>query len=114
MFPAGGEGLHLVVDDRGEFKEDNFQKALAGMNQDSSAPGARAKKGGSALKKGGSGTQGPSDIFKLVRMILDRRYDPVIIFSFSKRECEAYALQMSKLDFTNDDEKKLIQVRSGI
>ncbi|XXQ38758.1 Helicase ATP-binding domain-containing protein [Plasmodiophora brassicae] len=109
VFPAGGEGLHLVVDDRGEFKEDNFQKALAGMNQDSSAPGARAKKGGSALKKGGSGTQGPSDIFKLVRMILDRRYDPVIIFSFSKRECEAYALQMSKLDFTNDDEKKLIQ-----
>lgn len=26
----------------------------------------------------------------------------------SKRDCEAYAMQMSKLDFTTDDEKTLI------
>lgn len=28
---------------------------------------------------------GPSDIFKIVRMIMERHYEPVIIFSFSKR-----------------------------
>ncbi len=32
----------------------------------------------------------------------------VIVFSFSKRECEARALEMQLLDLTNDDEKKLI------
>jgi len=32
-------------------------------------------------------------------MIMERNFQPVIIFSFSKKECEAYALQMSKLDF---------------
>jgi ATP-dependent RNA helicase DOB1 len=27
VFPAGGAGLHLVVDDKGRFRDDNFQKA---------------------------------------------------------------------------------------
>ena len=46
-----------------------------------------------------TGTKGPSDVFKIVQMIMERSYQPVIVFSFSKRECEAHALQMSKLDF---------------
>jgi ATP-dependent RNA helicase DOB1 len=29
MFPAGGDGLHLVVDENGDFREENFHKALA-------------------------------------------------------------------------------------
>lgn len=29
IFPAGGEGLHLVVDDKGVFREDAFQHAMA-------------------------------------------------------------------------------------
>jgi len=32
---------------------------------------------------------------------MDRHYEPVIVFSFSKRDCEAHALAMSKLDFTD-------------
>ena len=44
-------------------------------------------------------TAGPSNCFKIVKMIMERNFQPVIIFSFSKKECEAYALQMSKLDF---------------
>lgn len=27
IFPAGGEGLHLVVDNKGRFRENNFQVA---------------------------------------------------------------------------------------
>jgi len=30
---------------------------------------------------------------------MERNFQPVIIFSFSKKECEAYALQVAKLDF---------------
>lgn len=123
LFPAGGEGLYLVVDEKGTFREENFQKALAVLKADEQVPGAVAaagagaeestdKKGGSASNKkknkGGKPT-GPSDIYKIVRMIMERHYEPVIIFSFSKRECEQHALTMSKLDFSNDDEKKLIE-----
>ena len=39
---------------------------------------------------------------------LERNYQPVIIFSFSKRECEQHAQHMSKLDFSDADERQLI------
>jgi len=28
LFPAGGDGIYLVVDERGKLREENFQKAL--------------------------------------------------------------------------------------
>jgi len=42
---------------------------------------------------------GESSCFKIVKMIMERNYAPVIVFSFSKKDCESYATQMSKLDF---------------
>ena len=127
LFPAGGDGLHLVVDEKGNFREDNFQKCLAVLKADPSTSsggggggGAGAseggegggdgkKGGGSKKKKGGAKPTGSSDIFKIVKMIMERQYQPVIIFSFSKRECETHALTMSKLDFSDEDEKKVIE-----
>lgn len=32
-------------------------------------------------------------------MIMERNFAPVIVFSFSKKDCEAYALQMTKIEF---------------
>lgn len=29
LFPAAAEGLYLVVDEKGKFREDNFQKAMS-------------------------------------------------------------------------------------
>ena len=37
-----------------------------------------------------------------------KNYNPVIVFSFSKRECEANALAMSKFEFNNTDEQDLV------
>src|ERR1700737_1769316 len=31
LFPAGADGIHLVVDEKGVFREDNFQKAVAAI-----------------------------------------------------------------------------------
>ena len=45
-----------------------------------------------------------SDIYKIVQLIMTRNLNPVIIFAFSKRECEHLAMQMSKLDFNTEDE----------
>ena len=42
---------------------------------------------------------GQTDIFKIVKMIMERNFAPVIVFSFSKKECEVFATQMTKLDF---------------
>lgn len=85
MFPSGGDGLHLVVDEKGRFREDNFQKAMASLNAvtvESGLGGASSggKKGRKGRGKGGK--RGPSDLFRIVKMIMERNYDPVIVFSF--------------------------------
>jgi ATP-dependent RNA helicase DOB1 len=74
------------------------------------ADSGRNKQG--KTKKGGQ--KGPSDIYKIVKMIMLKNNNPVIVFAFSKRECEALALQMSKLEFNTDDEKvSSAEVNSG-
>jgi len=106
VFPSGAEGLYLVVDEKGKFREDNFQRAMSCLHApselDDVSKGKKRKSGG---QKGGSN----SELFKIVRLIMDRQLDPCIVFSFSKKECETYALQMSRLDFNNDDEKDLVE-----
>lgn len=41
-------------------------------------------------------------------MIMLKNYNPVIVFAFSKRECEGLALTMSKFEFTSTDEQGLV------
>jgi len=100
IFPAGGNGLYLVVDEKCQFLEDNFQQALSAMV----VPADKSKSAGKG--KGKQGTN--SDIYKIVKMVISRNYQPLIVFAFSKKECESLALQMAKLDFTDDDEKVLV------
>lgn len=106
IFPAGGDGIHLVVDENGNFKEDNFNTAMnVLLNAGDAAKGdQRGRKGG--VKATGPG--GTTNIFKIVKMIMEHSLAPVIIFSFSKRDCETYASQMARLDFNTVEEKKLV------
>lgn len=109
LFPAGGDGIHLVVDEKGAFREDNFQKAMGALSEGkgedpASTTGGKGRKG--KTKKGGP--KGPSDIYKIIKMIMVKNYNPVIVFAFSKRECEGLALQMSKLEFNTDEERDMV------
>ncbi|EEQ38845.1 hypothetical protein CLUG_02971 [Clavispora lusitaniae ATCC 42720] len=110
LFPAAGDGIHLVVDEMGTFREENFQKAMSSISNnigdDPAATESRGKKNGQTFK--GGNKDGKSDIYKIVKMIYMKRYNPVIVFSFSKRDCESLALKMSKLDFNNDDERSAL------
>ncbi|GJW54577.1 DExH-box ATP-dependent RNA helicase DExH10 [Tanacetum coccineum] len=110
VFPVGGSGLYLVVDENEQFREDNFlklqdtftkQKLMGGNQSGNSKSGGRIAKGGNA--------SGGSDIFKIVKMIMERKFQPVIIFSFSRRECEQHAMSMTKLDFNTQDEKDMVE-----
>jgi ATP-dependent RNA helicase DOB1 len=108
VFPAGGNGLYLVVDEKSKFHEDSFQKSLNALvptnESDKKRDNGKFQKG---LVIGKLGEE--SDIFKLVKMIIQRQYDPVILFSFSKKECEALAMQMSKMVLNSDDEKDAVE-----
>jgi ATP-dependent RNA helicase DOB1 len=113
LFPAASDGIHLVVDEKGVFREDNFQKAMSAIldmqGDDPNDPEAkllrRKKKMGLAK---GSNRKIQSDIYKIVKMIMLKNYNPVIVFSFAKRECENYALQMSQLTFNDESEKAMV------
>lgn len=113
FFPAGADGIHLVVDEKGVFREDNFNKAMTTIadKQGDDPADAMAKRKGKGrdkrLNKGG--TKGPSDIYKIIKMIMMKSYNPVIVFSFSKNLCEAYALQMSNLTFNEKSEKDMVE-----
>jgi ATP-dependent RNA helicase DOB1 len=114
LFPAGSDGLHLVVDEKGQFRDDSFQRALASLGGGNVGAGHGIGAGDAsysatmAANAKKAAQKGPSDIYKIIKMIMERNYEPVIAFAFSKRECEAMALQMARLDFNNDDEKELI------
>jgi ATP-dependent RNA helicase DOB1 len=118
LFPANADGLFLVVDEKSKFRDDNFQRAMSSLQ--SNPLGEFGENGGGG--SGGGGGAGnekkakkqltktfQNDLLKVIKLIMERNLDPCIIFSFSKKDCESYALQLSKLDFNQEEEKQLIE-----
>jgi ATP-dependent RNA helicase DOB1 len=112
FFPQGADGIHLVVDEKGVFREENFQKAMASIAEkagtDAADFTAKRKGKGKDKKTNKGGNKEQTDIYKIVKMIMLKNYNPVIVFSFSKRECENYALAMSQLAFNDESEKAMV------
>lgn len=96
IYPSGGDGLHLVLDEQNNFREDNFNLAMS-VIQSSSESRSNKNNG--------------NDCIKVIRTIMERNMAPVILFSFSRKECEIYALEISnlKLDFNSAEEKALVE-----
>lgn len=111
IYPVGGgAGIHLVVDEKSNFLPNNFEKAMAEIM---AAPANKPGAGGAANRKkvrgqGNNTTRG--DCYKVVEMIQQRNYHPVIVFSFSRRDCENFAMQLSKLDFNTDEERETVNL----
>lgn len=61
VFPSGAEGLYLVVDEKGKFREDNFQRAMSCLH--SPTPELEDKKQKKKSKGSGSGLE----LFQIVR-----------------------------------------------
>ncbi|KAI0020384.1 rRNA-processing arch domain-containing protein [Xylariomycetidae sp. FL0641] len=115
FFPAGGSGIFLVVDEKGVFREHNFNKTMQLIEEKKAADAADvdAKMTGKGKNKktfkGGAQNNGQADIQKIVKMIMSKNFNPVIVFNFSKRECEALAVQTSKFAFNDDSEKAMVR-----
>lgn len=117
IFPQGGDGLHLVVDEKGKFREKNFETAMASLqssNVDTAIDEQIANSGNGKKRKNTTAGDkkkktGPfTDLFRIVKLIMERNLNPVIIFSFSKKDCEKYALALHDEDYTDHVEKDLI------
>ena len=98
---VGGDGIYLVVDESGSFREEAFNKAIAVLDDDlelRKAQERRAKKPSEV-----------SEIKKIVGLIMQKQFEPCLVFSFSKRECESHALSLAKSDFNGDEEKRAVE-----
>ncbi|CAH8464371.1 unnamed protein product [Dicrocoelium dendriticum] len=95
VFPCGGDGIHLVVNQKREFLESNFNAALNVLHkaagEASSDMEMRGRRSGSIRPQ--------TYCSKLVKLVLDQNLEPVIVFSFAKMECEYFATQMNRMDF---------------
>ncbi|KAF8362076.1 mtr-4 [Pristionchus pacificus] len=105
IFPAGGSGLYEVVNQQGVFREDKFAEAMSGL----AGTGDAAKGGIMRGRRGGSKGQSEANVVKIIRTVKERDMIPCIIFSFSRKECEAYAMSLKDMDFNNDIEKGLVK-----
>ncbi|CAP70516.1 uncharacterized protein PODANS_3_5840 [Podospora anserina S mat+] len=114
FFPAGGKGIFLIVDEKGNFKENNFQHAMnlieANKGSDPADWSAKRKGKGKDKKtnKGGDAPNETADIAKIIRMIVKKKFQPVIVFNFSKRDCEQMALKSSHMKFNAPDEELMV------
>jgi ATP-dependent RNA helicase DOB1 len=70
---------------------------------------AKQKGKGKNKKTNKGGADDGSDMTKLIRMTIKKRLNPVIVFNFSKRECENLALAISSLSFNEDSEKAMVR-----
>jgi ATP-dependent RNA helicase DOB1 len=61
IFPSASEGLYLVVDEKGKFREDNFQRAMTSLHPPNEMDTEKGKK----KRKSNQGTE--SDLFKIIR-----------------------------------------------
>jgi len=104
IFPQGGDGLHLVVDDQGEFRQDNFNSAMSILRD----AGDNAK---SDFQRRPSSARGPlkTACHQIIQLVKERGYLPAIVFSFSKRECEFYAKTLTKVGFNNGEEAQCVR-----
>lgn len=64
------------------------------MGQQINVIGMDSKKNKKKMNQG-------SDLFKIIKIIMEKNLDPVIIFSFSKKDVESYAKSVcTKYDLT--------------
>jgi ATP-dependent RNA helicase DOB1 len=102
VYVTGAEGIYLVVDEKGNFKEENFNKAIAIVGEDYQLDKILEKK---SKKKQNVET----DMRRIITLIHENNLSPAIVFSFSKKDCETNAMSLAKLDLTSDEEKELIE-----
>jgi ATP-dependent RNA helicase DOB1 len=71
-FPIGGSGLYLIVDEKGQFREENFDKLVTSFDKDAIQEGGLSSPHSKGLGKPAKGSKGKgeteTDVFKIVKV----------------------------------------------
>ena len=98
LHAQNSEGIYLIKDSGGKFREENFNKALQAINESHEITKLKDKK-----------KKNDQPIKKIVELLRDNSLTPAIVFSFSRRQCELNAMQIKKVDLNTEEEKEIIR-----
>ena len=117
VYPSSSDDIILVVDEKGNFKEDNFNKALTQISVRSTDENNYNKNTLAQINDKSLNSKEKKlkteeeDIKAIVDLVIENDLDPGIIFCFSKEKCESLAksLQNTGINLTKEEEKKTIE-----
>ena len=117
VYPSSSDDIILVVDEKCNFKEDNFNKALTQISVRSTDENNYNKNTLAQINDKSLNSKEKKlkteeeDIKAIVDLVIENDLDPGIIFCFSKEKCESLAksLQNSGINLTKEEEKKTIE-----
>ena len=87
--PAGGEGLHLVLDESGTFHPASLAAAAEQLQRSAAAQ---------------VGSRSSPDLKRLLTLLEREGLEPAIVFTFSRRECEGAAMAARSLATLPDEQ----------
>ena len=102
VYPLGGDGLHLLVDEAGCFDDGAFEAASAALLR-GGAEQARAR--GARL-----GSRSSPDLLRLLKLLFARDLTPAIVFTFSRKECEGAAMSARKMEPLADEQRDAVRL----
>ncbi|CAA9989313.1 ATP-dependant RNA helicase, putative [Plasmodium knowlesi strain H] len=108
IYPTSSESVFLICDENKDFKKNNFIKAVNAIKEKNNMSEDTHQQNGNSRHNRRT-KKNVHDIEKIVQMCHSRNYTPLIIFAFSKKECEVNATTMHKVDLTDDTEKEVIK-----
>ena len=106
IFPSGGNDINLIVDSKGNFREENFNKCLSNLAETNKINLIINNNNEQNIE---NKLSTENDLELLIEMINSQSMDPAIVFCFSKEQCEKYSTNLKKFDLVTNDEKKLIE-----
>ncbi|XP_077295285.1 exosome RNA helicase MTR4-like [Arctopsyche grandis] len=100
VYPANGDEMLLLVDEKGLFHKNNYNAALSMLGSENTEK---------LFKKQSFHTPGRNEsVLKTVRNVMLINMAPLIVFSFSKAECENFAMGLKNTTYNSDSERKLV------
>ena len=84
-----------------------MSKEFGGGRSERHANGQKRKR--EQKQRAQAATQMKSDLLQLVTLMIQRKYDPIIVFAFSKREVESQAMALQELNLLEPDQAAQVQ-----
>lgn len=102
---AGGL-IYKVVDGDGKLNEEKFETAMSSIRPAESKDGQDAKRRRYMDNK----EESASNLEKVIKAAKGKNFVPIIVFSFSKKECELHASRLRNELFNDDEDKEKVDI----